>query len=41
MIKEFCEEEEQIQIGCEALNEFICRPYRTNLDGTNGLYKEI
>lgn len=27
-------------IGFEALNEYIFRPYRTNLDGTNGLYHE-
>ncbi len=27
-------------LGFEALNEYIFRPYRTNLDGTNGLYHE-
>jgi hypothetical protein len=29
-----------MQIGFEALNYYINKPYRTNLDGTNGLYKE-
>ena len=32
--------EEQMQVGYEALNRYIYRPYRTNLDGTNGLYDQ-
>jgi len=28
----------QYQIGFEAMNDYIRKPYRTNLDGTNGLY---
>lgn len=27
-------------VGFQALNQYIFRPYRTNLDGTNGLYHE-
>ena len=29
-----------MQIGFEALNDYVRKPYRTNLDGTNGLYLE-
>ena len=40
LVRRFCEVEEQIEIGMQALNEYIFRPYRTNLDGTNGLYDQ-
>ena len=30
--------EEQIRVGFEALNDYCRKPYRNNLDGTNGLY---
>ena len=38
LIKGFIDIETQYQVGFEAINDFICKPYRTNLDGTNGLY---
>lgn len=38
LVKNFSDIPEQYQIGFEALNRYIYRPYRTNLDGTNGLY---
>lgn len=38
LVKNFMSVKEQLQIGYEALNHYINRPYRTNLDGTNGLY---
>jgi len=28
----------QWQVGFEAMNDFVRKPYRNNLDGTNGLY---
>ena len=34
------DKEMQYQVGFEAMNDFIRKPYRTNLDGTNGLYLE-
>lgn len=40
LVKGFMDQETQMQIGFEALNHFIRKPYRTNLDGTNGLYLE-
>ena len=40
LVKNFNKVEEQLQIGYEALNDYVHRPYRTNLDGTNGLYDE-
>lgn len=38
LIKGFIDLSTQLQIGFEALNDYIRKPYRTNLDGTNGLY---
>jgi alkylated DNA repair protein alkB family protein 1 len=40
LVKGFMDVEQQYQIGFEAMNYFVHRPYRTNLDGTNGLYLE-
>jgi alkylated DNA repair protein alkB homolog 1 len=40
LVKGFIPEEKQWQLGFQAINDFVRRPYRTNLDGTNGLYLE-
>ena len=39
-VKDFISVREQYLVGFQALNQYIFRPYRTNLDGTNGLYQE-
>lgn len=40
LVKRFMDVGQQYQIGFEAMNYFVHKPYRTNLDGTNGLYLE-
>ena len=40
LVKDFVSVREQFVLGFQALNQYIFRPYRTNLDGTNGLYHE-
>jgi hypothetical protein len=40
LVKGFIDLQTQMQVGFEALNDYIRSPYRTNLDGTNGLYLE-
>ncbi len=40
LVKDFITVKDQYLVGFEALNQYIFRPYRTNLDGTNGLYHE-
>ena len=38
LVKRFMDQEMQWQVGFEAMNDFVRKPYRNNLDGTNGLY---
>jgi hypothetical protein len=40
LVKRFMDVGVQWQVGFEAMNDFVRKPYRNNLDGTNGLYLE-
>ena len=40
LVKEFLSAEEQVDIAQLCVNEFVQKPYRTNLSGGKGLYED-